>query len=83
MEDCSCGARRRLFWVWEDANGVLHASGFNPSSGKVRAMVAATARDALLPVTGERPPKHQVHDADDPSQMWDGRCQTSLAMAAS
>ena len=83
MENCDCGVARRRFWIWRDDTGTLHASSFEPTSGTVRALIAATARDALLPITGNRPPKHRVEDADDPSQSWEGRCQSSLAAVAS
>jgi hypothetical protein len=83
VEDCACGAPRRKFWIWRDGNDVLHASAFAPTTGGVRAVIAATARDALLAVTGNGTPKHQVHDADAPSQVWEGRCQASMAAAAS
>lgn len=83
MSECACGAARRTFWIWRDANDSLHASGFKPSSGIVRSVVAATARDALLPVVEQRAPKHQVHDADDRAVGWEGRCSTALAPAAS
>lgn len=83
MNECACGATRRKFWVWRDANGVLHASGFQPSTGVVQAVIAATARDALLPVAERRAPKHQVHDADDRTKGWEGRCSTPLTAAAS
>ena len=83
MENCSCGAARRQFWVWRDANGVLHASSFKPTTGEVRALIASTARDALLPLDG-RTPKHLVEDAQDPAIRWEGRCmESSMAAAAS
>ena len=83
MNECACGASRRKFWVWRDSNEVLHASGFEPSSGIVQTVIAATARDALLPVAERRAPKHQVHDADDRTKGWEGRCSTALTAAAS
>ena len=83
MEDCACGVSRRKFWIWRDSNDILHASAFAPTAGAVRAVIAATARDALLPVNDGRAPKHQVNDADDPSVMWEGRCQAGVAAAAS
>lgn len=83
MNECACGAPRRKFWVWRDANDVLHASHFQPSSGVVQAVLAATARDALLPIAERRAPKHQVHDADNPTSGWEGRCSTALSAAAS
>jgi hypothetical protein len=45
-------------------------------------VIAATARDALLPLAERRAPKHQVHDADNPAVGWDGRCQTTVSLAA-
>jgi hypothetical protein len=83
VDDCACGASRRKFWIWRDGNDVLHASAFAPTSGAVRAVTAATARDALLPVIEGRAPKHQVNDAEDPSLVWEGRCQAGTAAAAS
>ena len=74
MDSCVCGVPLRKFWVWRDTNEVFHASSFEPSNGAVRAVYAATARDALLPVTDGRMPKHGVRDAGDPGQKWDGRC---------
>ena len=74
METCSCGATLRKFWLWRDVNGTLHASGFAPSAGSVRVVFAATARDALLPLTGGGVPKHAVSDVDDATARWDGRC---------
>ncbi|HLJ66050.1 MAG TPA: hypothetical protein VKX16_01660 [Chloroflexota bacterium] len=82
METCECGAARRKFWIWRDSNNVLHASSFEPTSGTVKTVIAATARDALLPMTSTRPPKHRVEDADDPSQVWEGRCESTIAVAA-
>ena len=82
MDTCECGVQLRMFWVWRDANDVLHASSFRPSSGAVRAFYASTARDALLPLTGERMPKHQVRDAYDPTLVWEGRCTASITAAA-
>lgn len=82
MNECACGTARRKFWVWRDGNGVLHASAFQPSTGAVQAVIAATARDALLPLAERRAPKHQVHDADNPAVGWDGRCQTTVSLAA-
>lgn len=81
--DCACGASRREFWVWRDSNDVLHASSFRPSTGSVQAVIAATARDALLPIAEHRAPKHQVHDAENPTTGWEGRCSTPLSAAAS
>lgn len=83
VNECACGAARRKFWIWEDSNGVLHASSFQPSASSVRAMIAATARDALLPIGEKRAPKHQVHDAEDMTVGWEGRCSTTLTAAAS
>ena len=83
VESCECGVARRKFWIWRDGNDVLHASAFAPTSGGVRAVMAATARDALLPVSEGGIPKHQVQDVDDPSQIWEGRCQAGMAKAAS
>ena len=83
MNECACGAPRRVFWIWRDSNDVLHASSFKPTTGIVRAVIAATARDALLPVVEQRAPKHQVHDAEDNKVGWEGRCQTVLSAFAS
>jgi hypothetical protein len=83
VENCSCGASRRMFWVWRDSNDVLHASSFRPTSGSVQAVVASTARDALLPISDGRLPKHDVYDVDDPTVAWEGRCAQTLAAAAS
>lgn len=83
MNQCACGMSRRKFWVWADAKGVMHASSFEPTSGTTRVMIAATARDALLPLVEKRAPKHQVHDADDMKVGWEGRCQATLTAAAS
>jgi hypothetical protein len=74
VSPCACGAERRKFWLWRDGDGVLHASGFAPTSGGIRAVFAATARDALLPLQDGGVPKHAVTDAEDPSASWDGRC---------
>ncbi|MGI8968453.1 MAG: hypothetical protein ACR2GA_05040 [Chloroflexota bacterium] len=82
MNECSCGAPRRQFWIWEDVNGVLHASSFRPSAGVTDSVIAATARDALLPVVEKRAPKHQVHDAAHHSKGWEGRCSATLLAVA-
>ena len=64
--------------MWRDSNGVLHASAFEPTSGAEQAIYAATARDALIPLTGGRTPKHDVLSVDDPSSAWKGRCAAEL-----
>lgn len=74
MDECSCGATRRRFWIWRDANEELHASSFKPTAGAVRCIIASTARDALLPILDGRVPKHDVQDADDSAILWEGRC---------
>ncbi|HEX6508200.1 MAG TPA: hypothetical protein VF221_11260 [Chloroflexota bacterium] len=81
METCGCGVTLRKFWVWRDSNQVLHASAFEPTSGAEFALYAATARDALLPLTGDRVPKHDVRRVDDPSQSWEGRCASDFVAA--
>lgn len=83
MNECACGVARRTFWVWQDSNGVLHASSFQPTTGTLHAVIAATARDALLPTVEKRAPKHQVHDADNPKKGWEGRCSMVLSAVAS
>jgi len=82
MENCSCGSTRRMFGVWRDGNEVLHASSFKPTAGEVRAVIASTARDALLPLDG-RMPKHDVQDVENPSIRWQGRCSQTAQQAAS
>jgi hypothetical protein len=79
VDTCTCGAGRKRFWLWQDGNGGLHASHFPPSSGLVRSVVAATARDALLPLLGNGTPRHYVNDADDPGVQWLGRCAEAEA----
>ena len=79
MTSCSCGVERKTFWLWRDNDGVLHASGFRPSQGTVRAVLAATARDALLPMQDGAVPKHTVTDVDDSTIFWDGRCSKVAA----
>ena len=74
MDECECGVARRRYWLWRDGNGTLHASGFPPSNGADRSVIAASVRDALLPMNGGGVPKHVVSDVDDPSHVWDGRC---------
>jgi hypothetical protein len=81
VESCQCGAPRKKFWLWRDANGVLHASAFAPTTGTVGAVIAATARDALLPLTNGAMPKHVVQDADNPDVVWAGRCAVSATVA--
>lgn len=78
METCGCGASLRTFWVWRDARDVLHASAFKPTSESEQALYATTARDALLPLSGNRIPKHDVRSVRDPSQVWHGRCGATL-----
>lgn len=78
METCSCGASLRTFWVWRDSKNVLHASAFKPTAESEQALYATTARDALLPLSGDRTPKHDVRSVDDPSQTWHGRCSELL-----
>lgn len=80
MEVCGCGAALRTFWVWRDSGGVLHASAFKPTSQPEQALYATTARDALIPLSGERVPKHDVRSADEPGRVWQGRCAGTLAM---
>lgn len=75
LDNCNCGTGRRQFWLWVDSNGTPHASRFQPTMGTVRSVVAATARDALLTMTGGIAPKHTVYDVDDPNLQWVGRCQ--------
>lgn len=80
MSNCTCGVDRRKFWLWRDSNGELHASRFAPTAGAVRAVYAATARDALWATSeGRHQPKHSVHDVDDASQHWEGRCGAAMA----
>lgn len=74
MNDCTCGAPRKQFWLWRDGNGTLHASHFRPTNGLVRSVLAVTARDALLPLLNSGHPRHRVTDADDPGADWLGRC---------
>ncbi|HEY8686390.1 MAG TPA: hypothetical protein VIO57_12355 [Chloroflexota bacterium] len=78
METCGCGASLRTFWVWRDSKDVLHASAFKPSSESEQALYATTARDALLPLSGNKTPKHDVRSVSDPSQAWEGRCAATL-----
>jgi hypothetical protein len=73
-DSCLCGVERKRFWIWRDDNGVMHASHFAPTNGAVRSVVAATARDALLPLRDGAVPKHMVTDAEDSTISWDGRC---------
>jgi hypothetical protein len=82
VNECACGASRRKFWIWRDDKNVLHASSFQPSTSAVQAVIAATARDALLPIGERRAPKHQVHDADNLTSGWEGRCSTALSAAS-
>lgn len=72
--NCSCGVTLRQFWIWRDGNGTLHASQFPPSVGSERSVLAATARDALVPMARGGVPRHRVTDVDDPASIWDGRC---------
>jgi hypothetical protein len=81
MEICGCGASLRTFWVWRDSRDVLHASAFKPTSESEQALHATTARDALLPLSGDRTPKHDVRSVSNPSQVWEGRCAAVLATA--
>jgi hypothetical protein len=74
METCGCGASLRTFWVWRDSKDVLHASAFKPTSEAEQALYATTARDALLPLSGNKTPKHDVRSVSNPSQVWEGRC---------
>jgi hypothetical protein len=78
LQTCTCGAELRTFWLWQDAEGGLHASGYRPTAGTVRTVLAATARDALLPVDG-RMPKHGVWDVDNPNASWEGRCSVAVS----
>jgi hypothetical protein len=80
MDSCDCGVARRQFWLWRDTNGTLHASAFRPTTGAIRSVFAANARDALLPFDGGIP-KHAVQDVDNPSVFWEGRC-TEIAATA-
>lgn len=73
VEQCACGAELKQFWLWRDGNGRLHASHFLPSVGLERAVMAASARDALLPISGGAP-RHVVADVNDPALAWQGLC---------
>jgi hypothetical protein len=77
VEDCTCGIERKQYWLWRDSKGDLHASHFPPSAGLERSVVAATARDALLPIQGNGMPRHSVSDLTDPAVQWQGRCTVS------
>ncbi|GAC1328840.1 MAG: hypothetical protein NVS2B16_34430 [Chloroflexota bacterium] len=81
MENCSCGMMRKQYWLWRDTNGILHASGFQPTSGVERSIWAVNARDALMPFLDEGPGKHDVTDVDDASVIWEGRCSSLSATA--
>lgn len=78
METCGCGASLRTFWIWRDSSGTLHASAFKPTSEAEEALYATTARDALLPLSGNKTPKHDVRSVNNPSQFWEGRCATAM-----
>jgi hypothetical protein len=83
METCECGVARREFWLWRDAGGEMHASRFPPSNGGVRAVFAATARDALWSAVDGHTPKHDVTAVDDPTDVVKGRCvETRVAAEA-
>jgi hypothetical protein len=72
--DCTCGVELKQYWIWRDENGALHASHFPPTSGLERSVLAATAREALIPFTSASSPRHQVVDANDLSIGWGSRC---------
>ena len=74
MENCSCGVVRKQYWLWRDANGILHASGFEPSNGVEGSVIAVNARDALLPLVTDEPPKHDVTDVSSSDRIREGRC---------
>lgn len=79
METCRCGVPLREFWLWEDENGILHASSFSPSQGAIRSVYASTSRDATIPFALDpRVPKHDVRTLDVPAKTWEGRCTVSL-----
>lgn len=82
MENCTCGAKRRQFWLWRDTNGELHASAFMPTQNAELSVYATTVRDALLSQVDGQMPKHRVTDADNPARFWEGRCAVPLANAA-
>jgi len=75
LDTCLCGTAWKQFWLWRDSTGALHASSFPPSNGIERTVLAATVRDALLPLTDGGTPKHAVRDASDPNILWEGRCR--------
>lgn len=81
MDSCVCGVPRKKFWLWRDDNGVIHASAFAPTAGAIGAVIAATARDALVPITNGAMPKHGVQDAEDPALVWAGRCSAASSSA--
>jgi hypothetical protein len=79
---CACGVELKQFWIWQDANGIRHASHFEPTTGLERSVLAATSRDALLPITAGATPRHQVADADDLERVWPSRCSSDQVPAA-
>lgn len=78
---CACGVELSQFWIWQDANGRRHASHFQPTAGLERSVLAATTRDALLPVAEGAAPRHQVMDVDNRGMVWPGRCSNGEGAA--
>jgi len=74
MENCSCGVRRKQYWLWRDTHGILHEAGSHLGNSVERSIWAINARDALLPFIEDGPPKHDVSDVDDVNVVWEGRC---------
>ncbi len=77
MATCSCGVTLKEFWLWRDDQSTPHASAFRPAIEPEVSYWAATARDALTPLSPGVIPKHDIRSSAG-ANISSGRCQSKV-----